>query len=257
MRQHFHQLRESGPGVVAPLYATLVLCCMAGGCAVVFADNTVSTVHQSDTVVSDEQQAAELQTADGFPVVGATSQFMPAALECTRRPLDIAIGGDGFFQLQLPNGETRYTRYDKFHPDADGQVVSAGRYLLTPPITVPIGLTHLEIGIDGIVICVEDGDTAHPGNLGQIQLATFQNPAVLSSEGSNLLAQTTASGDAVVGNASDPGFGILCQACLKDSRVEPVPELISLISAEHAYIVKSKPTRAGDEQLFTATGIQR
>ncbi|MCP4170420.1 MAG: flagellar basal-body rod protein FlgG [Fuerstiella sp.] len=223
-----------------------------------FADLVYNTIRQPGSAVSNTQVSPTgLQIGNGVRVVGTTKQFMQGTLERSEGKLDVAIEGEGFFEVQLPGGEPRYTRHGSFKVDGEGQIVNADGYLLNPPITVPAGVTNLSIGVDGTVSGSQDGDTANRVDLGQIQLSNFLNPAGLSSEGSNLLAQTAASGDAVVGNASDPGFGVLRHGFLEGSNVELVTEMISLISAQRAYEVNSRAIRAGDEMLSTATDVLR
>jgi flagellar basal-body rod protein FlgG len=223
-----------------------------------FADLVYNTIRQPGTAVSNTQVSPTgLQIGNGVRVVGTTKQFMQGTLENSEGPLDVAIEGEGFFEVQLPGGEPRYTRSGAFRVDGEGRFVNADGYLLTPQITIPNGVTNLSIGVDGTVSGVQDGDRANRVDFGQIQLATFLNPAGLSSEGSNLFAQTVASGDAVVGNATEPGFGTLRHGFLEGSNVEVVTELISLISAQRAYEVNSRAIRAGDEMLSTATEVLR
>ena len=226
-----------------------------------FADHMPNTLRQPGSAISNTQVSPTgLQIGTGVRVVGTTKHFIQGSPEPTGNATDVAIEGDGFFQVQLPNGETRYTRAGAFRLDGpSGNLVNADGYILTPQITIPslTALSKLTIGVDGTVEVVQTGSDATPQNLGQIQLATFLNPAGLSSEGSNLFAATPASGDAVVGNAGDTGFGTLRGGHLESSNVEVVTELISLISAQRAYEVNSRSIRAADEMLSTATDIVR
>ncbi|MCA9058050.1 MAG: flagellar basal-body rod protein FlgG, partial [Planctomycetaceae bacterium] len=189
-----------------------------------------------------------LQIGNGVRVVGTTKHFAQGTMEQTGNPLDVAIEGEGFFQVILPNGETRYTRAGAFRIDSNGAIVNADGYLLTPNLTIPQGtdITKITIAADGTIQGSQSGTDTAPTTLGQIQIASFLNPAGLSSEGSNLFAQTPASGQAVLGFGGTQGYGLLRQSFLEGSNVEVVTELISLISAQRAYEFNSRAIRAGD-----------
>jgi len=225
-----------------------------------FADHMPITLRQPGSAVSNTQVSPTgLQIGTGVRVQGTTKHFTAGPPELTGNPTDVRITGDGFFQVELPNGETRYTRNGAFHVDGpSGNLVNGDGYLLTPQITIPQGtdFSKLTIGVDGTVE-VSLGGGAAPQNLGQIQIATFLNPVGLSSEGSNLYAATPASGDPIVGNPGDADYGGLQNRQLEGSNVEVVTELISLISAQRAYEVNSRSIRAADEMLSTATDIVR
>ncbi len=225
-----------------------------------FADLVYSTLRQPGTAVSNTQVSPTgLQIGNGVRVVGTTKHFSQGAFEQTQNPLDVAIEGDGFFQVDLPNGESRYTRAGAFKVDADGQLVNADGYILTPAITIPQGtdISKIIIGTDGTVCAIWSGTDEAPQNLGQIPLARFIHRAGLLSEDGVLFAATAASGHAVIGNAGDAGFGIIRNGFLEGSNVESATELISLISAQRAYDVNSRAIRASDEMLSTATDIVR
>ncbi len=223
------------------------------------ADLVYNTTCRPETAVSGTQ------IGNGVRSVGTTRNIMQGwdftlcAFEQTQNPLDVAIEGDGFFQVDLPNGESRYTRAGAFKVDADGQLVNADGYILTPAITIPQGtdISKIIIGTDGTVCAIWSGTDEAPQNLGQIPLARFIHRAGLLSEDGVLFAATAASGHAVIGNAGDAGFGIIRNGFLEGSNVESATELISLISAQRAYDVNSRAIRASDEMLSTATDIVR
>jgi flagellar basal-body rod protein FlgG len=225
-----------------------------------FADLLYTTFEQPGLEVAAGQVTpAGLQIGSGVRAVGTTKVFTPGTSEQTGNPLDVAIEGDGFFQVQLPNQELRYSRNGAFRMDANGQLVTADGYLLNPAITVPQGtdLRTLRIGADGTVSGYLSGTPSSVTTLGQIQLAKFTNPAGLSSEGSNLYAATPASGPATLANPSQNGMGFLRQSSLEGSNVEVVTELIALISAQRAYEINSRAIRAGDEMLSVSADILR
>ena len=225
-----------------------------------FADHVYNTLRQPGTIASGQQVSPTgLQIGNGVRVVGTTKHFSQGSIQQTGNPLDLAIEGDGFFQLRLPNGELRYSRAGNFSIDAQGQLVNGDGVLMEPAITVPqeVEYTKLTISTSGVVQGLIAGSNAPPQELGQIQLATFRNPAGLSSEGGNLFSSTAASGDAVPANPGEVGTGHLRQNFLESSNVEVVTELISLISAQRAYEINSRAIRAGDEMLSTSVDIVR
>lgn len=225
-----------------------------------FADLVYTTYRQPGTAVSNGQVSPTgLQIGNGVRVVATNKHFTQGNVEQTGNPLDMAIEGDGFFQVTLPNGEFRYTRAGNFRIDNNGQIVNADGFLLQPAVQVTQGvdISKITISTDGTVQGIRSGSSALPETLGQIQLYSFLNPAGLSSEGSSLFAETGASGTAVQGIAGQPGFGVVRQSFLENSNVEVVTELISLISAQRAYEINSRAIRAGDEMLSTSAQIVR
>ena len=226
-----------------------------------FADMFYSTYRQPGTAISDAQVAPTgLQIGNGVRAVATNKHFAPGSMEETHNPLDMAIKGDGFFQLRLPNGEMRYSRAGNFRIDSQsGQLVNADGLLLDPPITISDGLdvSKITISMDGRVQGVVSGSDQAPVDMGIIQLFAFLNPAGLSSEGGNLYAANDASGVAIPGNPATPGYGEIQQGYLENSNVEVVTELIALISAQRAYEINARAIRAGDEMLSTSVQIVR
>jgi len=225
-----------------------------------FADLLYTTLEQPGTNVSAGQSIPTgLQIGSGVRGVATTKIFTPGTMEQTGNTLDVAIEGDGFFKVQLPNGEQRYTRDGAFRIDGAGQVVTTEGLLLADGLTIQDGLnlTKLSIGTDGTITGISDNTPDAPITIGQIQLYRFLNPAGLSSEGGNLYAATAASGPEVAGTPGQDGLGALRQGFLEGSNVEVVTELISLISAQRAYEINSRAIRAGDEMLSTSAEIIR
>lgn len=169
-------------------------------------------------------------------------------INVTENPLDVAISGKGFFQVQMPDGTTGYTRAGSFQLDANGQVVTSDGYTVIPSITVPPDAIDVTINAAGQVFVKIDGQTALT-NLGQLQLATFPNPAGLTAIGDNLLTETPASGSPTTGNPESAGFGKLTQGALENSNVNIVQEITNLISAQRAYEMNSRVIRTADEML--------
>jgi flagellar basal-body rod protein FlgG len=170
-------------------------------------------------------------------------------LETTGNPLDLAIKGAGFFQIQLPSGQIGYTRAGSFHLDQQGNVVTPDGNLLQPTITIPPDATNVSIGSDGTVTITLQGQ-AQASTVGTIQIATFPNPGGLNSVGGNIYLPTTASGDAIVGapGGSD-GLGTLQQNTLEDSNVSVVEQFVEMIVAQRSYESNSRVVKAADEML--------
>ena len=225
-----------------------------------FADLVYTTNRAPGTAVTTGQVSPTgLQIGNGVRVVSTNKNFATGTAEQTGNPMDLAIEGDGFFQVQIPNGESRYSRDGSFRMNDAGLVVNSDGYPLVPNITIPPGIdiTKITIGADGTIQGAQTGSDVAPTALGSIQIATFLNPAGLSSEGSNLYASTVASGQPIPNTPGQTGYGILRSGSLEGSNVEVVNELISLISAQRAYEVNSRAIRAGDEMIKTSIDIMR
>jgi flagellar basal-body rod protein FlgG len=175
----------------------------------------------------------------------------------TSNPLDAVIQGSGFFQVRTPNGELGYTRAGQFQLSRDGSLVDASGNLLEPQITVPQNAQKITIATDGTVSYSLPGQTAAQ-TAGQIQLATFINPAGLNSLGQNLYQPTTASGDPVVGNpGGQEGLGTLLQGYTEQSNVSVVDEFVNLIVSQRAYEANSKVVKAADEMYQGVNNLTR
>jgi flagellar basal-body rod protein FlgG len=176
-------------------------------------------------------------------------------LQQTSNTLDIAIQGNGWFQVTLPSGETAYTRDGSFGLSPDGQIVTTEGYVVQPGITVPSNATAVTINASGQVQVTLDGQTA-PTTVGTFSLAVFPNDAGLSAQGDNLFLQTSASGTPVTGAPSAPGFGSTLQGFVETSNVNVVSEITDLITAQRAYEMNSKVITAGDQMLSTLTNLR-
>lgn len=188
---------------------------------------------------------------------GATSRIMSQGnLQQTDKELDVAIRGEGFFSVQLPSGQTAYTRDGSFEIDANGALVTLDGFFVQPNITVPNNARSLTINRQGQVSVVTDGGTTSTV-LGQIQLSRFINKAGLQSIGDNLYLETPASGTAINGSPDDAGFGSTLQNFLENSNVNAVSELSDLISAQRAYEMNAKVISASDEMMSTTSNIVR
>jgi flagellar basal-body rod protein FlgG len=175
----------------------------------------------------------------------------------TNNPYDLMIQGSGFFQVKLPDGSTAYTRSGTFHPDSQGNIVTADGNPLEPSITIPSDATSVTIGEDGTVSVTQPGQTA-ASQVGSIQLAMFVNPGGLNSIGKNLFLATTASGDPVVGNPGGAeGLGTLQQGVLEQSNVSTVDEFIQMILAQRSYESNSRVVQAADQMLQNLNSLGR
>ncbi|MHC4913162.1 MAG: flagellar hook-basal body protein, partial [Planctomycetota bacterium] len=196
-----------------------------------------------------------LEIGSGVRVSSTVKVFSPGELQSTKRSLDIAITGEGFLQVNMPNGELRYTRDGALQINANGELVTTTGYSIEPAITIPIDAISVDIGKDGGVNVTDSTGTLSV--VGNIQLARFPNPPGLSNEGDNLLAETEASGTPTTGTPGESGFGMIQSGFLEKSNVQMVTELVSLITAQRAYEVNSRAIRAGDDMLRTANSIVR
>jgi flagellar basal-body rod protein FlgG len=187
-----------------------------------------------------------VEVGSGVRTAATVKVFTQGELQNTGNGLDCAIQGDGFFTVTTSNGETRYTRDGAFFRSADGNLVTASGYPLSPAVAIPADVVEVDIAPDGTV----NGRTATGiSAVGRIQLARFANPSGLSNEGGNLLAETPASGSAIQGTPGANGMGTIQSGFLEKSNVQMVTELVNLITAQRAYEINSRAIRAGDDML--------
>ena len=191
-----------------------------------------------------------LQIGLGARVISSARVFLQGDFRQTENPLDMVIEGSGFFQVRLASGETAYTRAGSFHLSAEGQVVTATGEPLEPAVSIPREATSITIGTDGTVSVTTPGQ-ANAQNVGQVQLATFANPAGLEALGRNLFKETAASGQATAGAPDSNGLGRINQGFIEGSNVNVVEELVNMISAQRAYETNSKVISAADRMLGT------
>ncbi|TAK96292.1 MAG: flagellar basal-body rod protein FlgG [Aquabacterium sp.] len=215
----------------------------------VFEDLMYQNLRQSGANSSEQTQLPTgLQVGLGVRAVATSRQFTQGTLTQTSNNLDLAVQGKGFFQITMPDGTTGYTRDGAFQMDAQGQLVTNNGYLVQPGITVPANATNLTIGQDGTVTATIPGQVA-PQNLGQIQLASFVNPAGLEPKGQNLFAETSASGAPQTGAPTVQGMGTLSQGFVESSNVNVVQELVTMIQTQRAYELNSKAIQTSDQML--------
>jgi flagellar basal-body rod protein FlgG len=195
----------------------------------------------------------------GLGTRSAASEILQSEgeLNQTGNPLDLAIKGQGFFQVRLPSGELAYTRAGTFHVDAQGNMVTADGNALEPAITIPPDALTVTIGTDGTVSVTQPGQ-AQAQQIGNIQLAMFANPGGLNSVGRNLFLSTTASGDPILGNpGGSEGLGELEQGMLENSNVNVVEEFIQMILTQRSYEANSRVVRAADDMYQQLNSLTR
>ena len=197
-----------------------------------------------------------VQLGHGSRPAAVQKMFNQGDFQNTENELDWAIEGDGFFQIELPNGEISYTRCGEFKLDADGRIVNVDGFLLVPQFTVPTDTVSITVGMDGTVSVIQADDPI-PSEIGTIQLARFVNPSGLRSLGRNLLVPTEGSGDEIVGTPGEDGFGTISQGFLEMSNVSVVDEMVSMITAQRAYETNSKVIQTADDMLQMANNLKR
>lgn len=193
-----------------------------------------------------------LQTGTGVRIVGTQKNFSAGGLQATGQPLDMAINGRGFFQIQQPDGTTSYTRDGTFHLDANGRIVNANGFALEPAIVVPANAQTFTVGRDGTVSISVAGNPATQV-IGNIQTADFINPAGLQAIGGNLFLETAASSAPQVGTPGLAGLGTLLQNSLETSNVSTVEEMVNMITTQRAYEMNAKVIKAADGMLSNLT----
>jgi flagellar basal-body rod protein FlgG len=189
-----------------------------------------------------------LQIGLGVRTVATSRQFSQGSLQQSGNQLDIAVNGQGFLQVALPDGTTGYTRDGSLQVDAQGRLVTASGLVLAGDITVPAEAQSVTIGSDGVVTAKLPGN-AQPQQLGNIELASFVNPAGLEPRGQNLYTETVASGNPVNGAPGTAGLGTLMQGYVETSNVNVVQELVTMIQTQRAYEMNSKAIQTSDQML--------
>ncbi|TSA48426.1 MAG: flagellar basal-body rod protein FlgG [Nitrosomonadales bacterium] len=215
----------------------------------VFEDMIYQTLRQAGAQASQQSQVPTgLQLGTGARAVATERIHIQGNLQQTGNALDLAISGNGFFQVQLPDGTLAYTRDGAFQVNSDGIMVTANGDILQPQITMTSDITSVTIAKDGTVSATKAGTSA-VSQLGTIQLSNFINPAGLESLGDNLYAETVASGTPNTSNPGVNGLGTINQNFVETSNVNVVEEMINMIQAQRAYEINSKSIQASDQML--------
>ncbi len=221
----------------------------------VFEDLLYQTLRQPGAQSSQQSTVPTgLQVGTGSRVTATSRVHSQGNLTKTDNKMDVAINGNGFFQVTLPDGTTGYTRDGAFSVDANGQVVSANGYALSPAITIPPNALSVTIGQDGTV-SVQQSGVATPVQVGSIQLVSFVNPAGLESKGGNVYVETAASGTASANTPGTNGLGLLNQGYLETSNVNVVEELVNMIQTQRAYELNSRAVQTADQMLQRLTQL--
>ncbi|HXU50513.1 MAG TPA: flagellar basal-body rod protein FlgG [Casimicrobiaceae bacterium] len=215
----------------------------------VFEDLLYQTLRQPGANSSQQTNLPTgLQIGTGVRPVATERIFSQGNLQQTSNSLDVAINGQGFLQVQMPDGTTAYTRDGSLHLDNQGQIVTSSGYAVQPAITIPTNAQSITIGNDGIVTVTQPGQ-ANATQVGTLQLANFINPAGLESKGENLYMETQASGSPTTSTPGNNGMGTISQGYVETSNVNVVEELVNMIQTQRAYEINSKAVETSDQML--------
>ena len=221
-----------------------------------FQDLMYRTVQAPGTsVASGFENPTGLQIGQGTRTVSTQRMFSQGQYKNTQNPLDIAIEGRGFFQIQTPQGESVFSRSGAFKTDSQGQLVTSDGYLLDPPITIPQDAVSISIGEDGTVSVQQAGQT-EATEVGTIQITSFINPAGLEAIGRGYYRQSNASGQPIQGQPGTEGMGTLAQGFLETSNVKVVEEMIDMITGQRAYEINSKVIQTADQMLRSISQLR-
>jgi flagellar basal-body rod protein FlgG len=221
----------------------------------VFEDLLYQTMRQPGAQSSQQTQVPSgLMLGTGVRPISTEKIFTQGSLQKTEGSLDIAINGNGFFQVQMPDGTLAYTRDGAFQLDSTGQVVTSSGYPISPAITIPSTATSISISRDGIVSYTEQG-TITPTQIGTIQLAGFVNNGGLQSMGENLFVETASSGTPTPNTPGTNGVGLLNQGYVETSNVNVAEELVTMIQTQRAYELNSKVVSTSDAMLARLTQL--
>jgi flagellar basal-body rod protein FlgG len=214
-----------------------------------FADLLYQNLRQSGANSTQETQLPTgLMVGTGVMPVATETMFDQGNLQQTSNQFDLAISGQGFFQVQMPDGTTQYTRDGSFQVNQNGQLVTASGFPVTPAITVPTGAQTVTVGQDGTVTVMLPGKSA-PQTVGTLQLANFINPPGLQANGQNLFQETASSGTPTVNSPGTNGLGTIQQGFIETSNVNVVAELVNMIQTQRAYEMNSKAIQSADQML--------
>jgi flagellar basal-body rod protein FlgG len=215
----------------------------------VFEDLLYQNIRQPGAQSSQQTQIPSgLQIGTGVRPIASERIHTQGNLQLTGNSLDVAIQGNGFFQVLMPDGTTAYTRDGSFQKDSQGQIVTSSGFPIQPAMTVPADATSVTIARDGTV-SVTQASTTTPVQIGSLQLATFINPAGLQSQGENLYVETASSGTPGTNTPGTNGAGLLNQTYVETSNVNVVEELVNMIQAQRAYEINSKAVTVSDQML--------
>jgi len=222
-----------------------------------FQDLLYQEYRRAGATTSDQgtQVPVGVEVGSGVKLVGTPRVMSQGSVVASDKDLDVAVQGEGYFMVNMPDGRTAYTRDGSFERSGTGQLVTADGYEVQPGITIPDNANSVAISPDGIVTANLGTDTT-PTQIGQLQLARFVNKGGLQSEGNNLFTETPASGPAQIGTPNADGMGNLMQSYLEESNVNAVTEISDLIAAQRAYEMNARVVTGADEMLQTTTQMR-
>jgi flagellar basal-body rod protein FlgG len=208
------------------------------------------------SIQNTQIEPVALEVGSGVEPVAITRCFEQGTNTQTNNPLDVAISGEGFLQVTLPDGSMAYTRDGALKVSPEGVIVTSNGNPLEPSVQIPPDTQQVQISADGVISALAIGQTL-PQEIGQIELARFVNPAGLSGLGKDLYAETAASGQPQHGSAGKDGFGQIEQGFLESSNVSVVEEMVAMITAQRAYEINSKTIRTAEDMLSQAVNLKR
>ena len=215
----------------------------------IFEDLIYQNLRQAGGNTSEQSELPTgLQIGLGVRTVATARTYTQGNLQQTSNSLDVAINGGGFFQIEMPDGTTAYTRDGAFQVNSQGQLVTSSGYRVLGGVTIPADARSVTIGADGVVSVIA-GTSSAPQQAGTIDLATFINPAGLEPRGQNLFTETLASGNPTTGTPGTEGLGQVMQGYLEGSNVNVVQELVNMIQTQRAYEMNSKAIQTSDQML--------
>jgi len=219
-----------------------------------FQDLVYQTFRSASSTIGQSQNASQVGLGSNFSASG--SDFSEGALQNTGGPLDLAIVGNGFFQVTKPDGSLAYTRDGSFKQDSNGSLVTSDGYPVEPPITIPTNASSVTISNTGQVTAIVPGQN-DPQQVGQLQLAMFPNPAGLTRIGQNLFSASDAAGAVTLANPGLTGAGEVSAGYLEGSNVQVVAEMVKMIMAQRAYEINSKAIQTSDQMLQTINALKQ
>jgi len=221
-----------------------------------FQDLMYETLRAPGAPIAGSQVPSGIQVGHGVRTVSTQRDLGGGSLKNTNAPLDMAIEGNGFFQVALPSGETVYTRAGSFQMNSDGDIVTSDGYRLMPDISIPGDSMGISIESDGTVSVMQPGQSA-ASQVGVIDLALFPNPGGLASMGRNLFKETDASGTATAGSPGQDGRGTIAQGFIEMSNVSVVDEMVQMIVTQRAYELNAKSIQSADQMMSQANNLKR
>lgn len=210
----------------------------------------------ADSVQDLDPTASLARVGTGVGIASVGKLFDPGTLNQTGSEWDVAISGDGFLPVSMPDGSTAFTRGGTLKVNSEGVLVTQAGQPLKPGLSIPSTATSVSIATDGTV-SVTVPNQSKPVNVGQLQLVRFANPGSLMAQGDNLYRATDASGEPIVGNAGQDGIGVLQQGVLEGSNVKIVDEMVNLMVARRAYEASVKVVQASDEMLGMVNNLRK